>query len=702
MTAKTIEQHILSFLQNHGHRSFRAKEIANQLNITERRTYQLFRSTLNELVEDGLVTLAKRGQYTHRKSPLVHHTGRLRMTPNGYGFISFDRHSDVYVHQKRLGTALDGDEVRVRIERSPRPPFKEEAVVTEVTQRERVQAVGVFRREGPHGYVRPDDARLHHDIYVDANDWGSAQPKDKVLVSIDRFLNPGSMPEGRILTVFGKVGDPGVEIEAIAARHDVFSGFPDEVEAEAQHVSLAIDAAEVARRRDLRHLPVFTIDPADAKDFDDALHVRPLENGRVELGVHIADVSHYVRPETAIDAEGLRRGTSVYLVDRVIPMLPHVLSNEACSLRPHEDKLAYSVLFTLQRDGTVEAAELVETLIHSQHRLAYEDAQAILDDASSTHPLKEALTTANEIAKQLRRTREAQGALSFEIPELQIALDEHGTPTSIQPKERLDAHRLIEEFMLLANQQVCHWRDTHAPTLPFAYRIHEPPAREQIAKLADYLRPLGHRLDHRNGEVAPQALGDLLVALEDSPEESVVQIAVLRAMSKARYDTRNAGHFGLAIGNYAHFTSPIRRYPDLLVHRQLKAIQQQTPYLAEEPLEHYCKHCSEREQAAQEAERDSKKLKQVEYMQQYLGEEFNGMISGVAKHGAYVQLDDTHVEGLVHVRDMDDDYYEYDDRRFILKGTHTGRTLRAGQRVRIVVVKADTEARTLDFYFVGD
>ena len=354
MTVKTIEQHILAFLQNHGHRSFRAKEIANQLNITDRRTYQLFRSTLTELVDDGLVTLAKRGQYTHRKSPLVHHTGRLRMTPNGYGFILFEDRKDLYVHRKNLQTALDGDEVRVRVERSPRPPFKEEAIITDVIKRQRAQAVGVFRREGKHGYVRPDDAKLHHDIYVDQDDWGAAQPNDKVLVSIDRFLNAGSMPEGRILTVFGPVGAPGVEVEAIAARHDVFAGFPDEVETEAAAVSLTIDDTEIARRRDLRHLSIFTIDPVDAKDFDDALHVRPLDNGLVEVGVHIADVSHYVRPETAIDAEGLRRATSVYLVDRVIPMLPHVLSNEVCSLRPNEDKLAYSVIFTLRLDGTIE------------------------------------------------------------------------------------------------------------------------------------------------------------------------------------------------------------------------------------------------------------------------------------------------------------------------------------------------------------
>ncbi|GAB5519341.1 MAG: ribonuclease R [Rhodothermales bacterium] len=700
MAAKTIERQILTFLQNHGHRSFRAKEIANQLNITDRRTYQLFRSTLTELVDEGLVTLAKRGQYTHRKSPLVHHAGRLRMTPNGYGFVLFEDRKDLYVHRKNLLTALDGDEVRVRVERGPRPPFKEEAVITEVLKRQRAQAVGVFRREGKHGYVRPDDPKLHHDIYVARDDWGAAQPKDKVLVSIDRFLSVGSLPEGRILTVFGQVGAPGVEVEAIAAQHNVFSSFPDEVKAEAQTVALTIDEAEIARRRDLRHLPTFTIDPVDAKDFDDALHVLPLANGLVEIGVHIADVSHYVRPGMAIDAEGLRRATSVYLVDRVIPMLPHVLSNEVCSLRPNEDKLAYSVIFTLHLDGTIEHAELTESVIHSQHRLAYEDAQAILDEVASEHALKDALMAANQIAKRLRAAREAQGALAFEIPELQITLDADGTPIAVKPKERQDAHKLIEEFMLLANQQVCHWRDAHAPTLPFAYRVHEPPAREQIIKLANYLKPLGYKLQHRNGEVEPQAVAEILDAVKGTQEEEVVQIAVLRAMSKARYDTRNAGHFGLAVGNYAHFTSPIRRYPDLLIHRQLKAIQQQTSFLAEFPMQQRCKHCSEREQAAQEAERDSKKLKQTEYMRQFLGEEFDGVICGVAKHGVYVKLDETQIEGLVHVRDMDDDYYEYDERRYILKGSHTGHVLKAGQAVRIVVVKADTEARTIDFYFV--
>lgn len=693
---------VLKLLRNHGTRAFRPKELAKSLGYKRHDDYRAFHEVLAGLVAEGLVMEGKGGRVQYRPKP-ARLEGTIRVHPKGFAFVKVEgEEEDLYVSEHNVGTALDGDRVRIGMLAPRRGDRRREAEVLAVIERKRTQAVGTFWPRGAVAFVTPDDQRLVHSILIEREAFGEARAGDKVVASIDAFDDRHEMPVGRVLQVLGPASDPATRVLALALSYDARADFPADVLAAAAAIPDTLPASEIARRRDLRAKRVFTIDPVDAKDFDDALHLDLLPNGHFEVGVHIADVSHYVRPGTALDREAFIRATSVYLVDRVLPMLPEKLSNGVCSLRPHEDKLAFSCLMEVTPEGYVRRYEIAETVIHSHQRFTYEEAQALLEDPGSEHPFAADLHRAGRLAAALTRRRFAEGAIDFDLPEVRVELDAAGTPVRICVKERKASNRLIEEFMLLANRTVTEHIATYNQARAFVYRIHEPPNPEKIRQLAQYVRALGYKLElDANGNITSKALNALLEQVKGTPQAPVIEEAALRSMAKARYSTANPGHYGLGFTHYTHFTSPIRRYPDLIAHRLLKHYAAGGDDANPDLLQQQCDHCSERERAAQTAERESVKLKQVEYIRQHLGEQFDGIISGVATFGIFVELTANLVEGLVHVRDLGDDYFEYDERTYRLVGQYTGRSYRIGQAVTVQVVRADLETREVDFVLVG-
>lgn len=694
-----MRSRVLSLLRNHGDRLFRPKELAKRLDIRRRADYELFHEALDDLVAEGQAARVKGGRIGYRKRS-ARVEGVLSTRAQGYGFVRVPgEDEEYYVNERRMGTALDGDTVVVVLDAPSRDERRREAEVIEVVRRGRSQTVGTFRSRGRYGIVDPDDRRLTRDIIV--SDTGAAQDGDKVVVSIDRFDDPREAPEGRVLRVLGPSDDAAVRTLALAMSMGIDADFPPEALAEAEAWPAALSREALAGRLDLRGEAVFTIDPADAKDFDDALHLKTRPDGRFEVGVHIADVSHFVTPDSALDGAAFERGTSVYLVDRVIPMLPHRLSGDLCSLRPDEDRLTMSCILVLEEDGTVTDYRITESVIRSKARLTYEQAQDLLDDpveaADADPDVVAALHGLAALARQLRARRLAAGAIDFDLPEVRVVLDEEGVVTELVRKVRLETHRLIEEFMLLANRTVASHADRTWPDAAFVYRVHDRPNKDRISQLVAYVRAFGYQVTSQRGEIAGAELNRLLDEARGRPEEPVIEEAALRAMAKAAYSPENVGHFGLAFTQYTHFTSPIRRYPDLMVHRLLKDLAAGRPTPGFADLKAACEHASERERAADDAQRESVKLKQVEYMQQHVGDQFTGVVSGVTRFGVFVELDALLVEGLIHVRELSDDYYEYDESTFSLTGRYTGRTFRLGDPLDVIVAAANTDTREIDF-----
>jgi len=573
--------------------------------------------------------------------------------------------------------------------------------VLEVIERRRTKVVGTFQPRGHYGFVVPDDQRITQDVFVPENAFNGAKKDEKVVVSIDRFEDRKASPEGRIQRVLGPSTDPSVRVLSLAMSMDVKADFPEAVEQEAQQIDTAIPQAEIDRRLDLREKTTFTIDPVDAKDFDDAIHIERLPSGNYEVGVHIADVSHYVREASAMDEEALERATSVYLVDRTIPMLPEKLSNVVCSLRPREDKLAYSCIMEVSPQGHVVDYEIRETVIHSKQRLVYDRAQNYIEGGYPEDDIASHVVTAARLARTLTKKRMREGSIDFDTAEVKVILDDEGHPVDIVPKERMEANRLVEEFMLLANRTVGRHIDHPDEGLqkPFLYRVHDQPDAEKVQKLAEYVKLFGHELTIHDGNARSKDLNDLIQQIKDQPEEDVIERAALRTMSKAVYATDNIGHYGLGFDFYSHFTSPIRRYPDLIAHRLLKRYANGKSAPSTKQLSAYCEHCSEQERNATEAERESVKLKQVEYVQEHVGDVFDGVVSGVTKFGVFVEMKDLLVEGLVHVRDMDDDYYTYDETTYTMSGRNTGKSYRPGDEVSVQIVGANPEKREVDLLF---
>lgn len=628
--------------------------------------------------------------------------GALATTRRGDAFVRpDDGGTDVFVPAGRLFTAMDGDRVAVRIDRRPRARNPEGTVV-EVLERARTTVVGTYHRRKRLSFVVPLDHRLQREVLVHGARDATASDGDVVVVRLTGFGSGRAGPTGTIERVLGPLDDPGVDVLAVAHGFDLSLEFTDEILAAGEKAAAAGTRDVGPNRIDRTDLLVFTIDPADAKDHDDALSIAELERGHVEVGIHIADVSHFVLHDGPVDMEARARGTSVYLVDRTIPMLPPVLSSDVCSLRADLPRMSLSLFVELDGEGRVRNRRYERTVVRCRHGLSYEDAQDALDGRKSITPeVDAALRRLDDFARKIRSARHGRGALDLDIPEAKVILDADGNPVDIQRRDRRESHRLIEDYMILANEVVAS--DLVARDVAGLFRVHEPPSPDKAEELREALEPLGLDVPRRRA-LQPLDIQRVLEAPRGPEAHVLVSTLVLRTLAKARYDVENLGHFGLASTGYTHFTSPIRRYPDLIVHRLIAALfVGGTPPrdLDQEALVAIAASSSQREQAAAEAERATVALKKVEFMERHLGDEFDGRVSGVASFGVFVTLEDFFVDGLLHVRALDDDYYRFSAKDYALIGERKGRRYRLGDRVRVQVARVDKEARHIDFVPVG-
>jgi ribonuclease R len=690
------ERGVLDALTASDRGPLKTKELARALEVAPAE-YRAFRRLLSAMEKKGTIYRVKGHRYAMAaKLDLV--TGAVSVTRDGHGFVRPDgAGEDVYVPAHRLRTAMNGDRVAVRIEGRPRGRSREGSVVR-VLERARETIVGVLHRGGRVQYVVPLDARLKRDVLVGQGDEKTAADGDVVVVRVTSFGEGRVGPTGVVEDVLGQLSDPGVDILAVAHGFGLALDFPPDVTMAAEASAAEGLENPGPDRIDRTDLLTFTIDPADAKDHDDALSVVQLDDGVVEVGIHIADVSHYVRPGTPVDLEAVARGTSVYLVDRTIPMLPPVLSNDVCSLNPGGARFAVSAFVSLDSEGRIVGRRYERTIILCRHALSYEQAHEVLEGRNSIDAeVDAALRLLDDRARLVRARRRERGALALDLPEAKVILDAEGRPIDIRRRDRLESHRLVEDYMILANEVVAS--DMESADLATMYRIHERPSPEKVDALVDTLSRFGVKLAHRKA-LEPADLQRVLDAMRGRDEEALVSNLVLRSLSRARYHTDNLGHFGLASEAYLHFTSPIRRYPDLVVHRVLTDVLihgRREPYSDRDELTRSAEAFSSREQAAAEAERSSVALKKVEFMEQHLGDDFAGRISGVAAFGFFVTLEDFFVDGLVHVSGLKDDYYHYSERDHRLMGERGGRSFRLGDRVQVQVVRIDKEARHVDF-----
>ncbi|WP_241518480.1 ribonuclease R [Bacteroidetes bacterium endosymbiont of Geopemphigus sp.] len=630
--------------------------------------------------------------------------GFINIKSSGYAFVRVENfEQDVFIPKNKTSSAFAGDKVKIQF--TERPLGKRlEGKVIEILERKRKIFVGVLQltAEGQYGFVIVGGKALHVDFYIPKDKLKGAKNNQKVVA---RFLNwpeHASNPIGEIIEVLGTSGDHDTEIHAILAEYDLPYAFPENIEEQAQKISSDIIIDEIALRRDMRQAITFTIDPDDAKDFDDALSINLLENGHWEIGVHIADVSHYIKEGSPLDKEAYQRATSVYLVDRVVPMLPEALSNKLCSLRPKEEKLCFSAVFEIDKDGRSLSSWFGKTVICSDRRFTYEEAQERISSAQGDF-YREILQL-NELAEILRSERLKKGAISFDKLEIKFRLNEKHEPVEFFWKESKQAHRLIEEFMLLANSKVAEFVSLNSKGensgRTYIYRVHDDPDMEKLLMLKEFVKPLGYTLDLKNRQTITDTMNTLLMAMRGKPEQHVVDSLAMRAMSKAKYSTKNIGHYGLAFNCYTHFTSPIRRYPDIIAHRLLQHYlsKGKSPFAA--PYEEQCVHVGHRERLAADAERDSIKYMQVKYMQRFIGETFDGIISGVTEWGIYIELSLAGAEGLVRLRDMKDDVYVFKTEQYCIEGKSAQRTYRLGDAVKVKVLNADVEKKQLDLQWL--
>ena len=679
----------------------KVKEIAAVLQIPREQRDEL-KEILDALVEEGKVALSKRGKYS--KGHAEHYKGIFQANSRGFGFVApEDGGEDVFISEDNMLGAFQGDEVEYIITAAPSGRRREGKIVRILSHTVR-KIVGLYEKSRNFGFVRPDNQRYLNDIYIPSGKEMGAMTGHKVVVELTSYGGEHAKPEGRIIEIIGHINDPGTDILSIVMDYGIRTEFPEKVLNQAVRVGKEVSEADCAGRKDLRDWQMVTIDGEDAKDLDDAVSLT-MEGENYVLGVHIADVTNYVQERSALDREALERGTSVYLADRVIPMLPQKLSNGICSLNAGENRLALSCIMKISKTGEIVDHEIAETVICVDRRMSYSGVQKILQ--SDEQALKEneefvpMILQMKELSDLIRERRGRRGSIDFDFPETKIQLDENGKPVEIQPYERNDATKIIEDFMLMANETVAEeyfWRE-----LPFLYRTHEVPDEEKIRKLSTFINNFGYHIHVRN-EVKPKEIQKLLGKVEGTPEEDLISRLALRSMKRARYTTENTGHFGLAAKYYTHFTSPIRRYPDLQIHRIIK--ENLRGRLNENRISHYeeilpevARKCSEHERSAEEAEREVTKMKKAEYMRARIGEEYDGVISGVTKWGIYVELPNT-VEGLVHVADMKDDHYEFSEQEYELYGRHTGKTYKLGQRIRVRVADADKVQRTVNFEII--
>ncbi len=689
---------ILQMFQEYPSQQFNYKQVAKKVGAEDSNARQLVNQILRELSISGQLTEMQAGKYK-LKSTALFVQGKVDMISGGAAYvISEQTEDDIYIPQHKTNHAFHGDIVKVNVF-SRKKTKKPEGEIIEIVSRNRTEFVGRVEISKSFAFVMPDSNKIHADFYVSLNNLNGAQHGDKVIVEMTDWPKDSKNPYGKVKTVLGKSGDNNVEMHTILFEYGFPLEFPAEVEQEAEKIPFEISQEEIKKRRDFRKVTTVTIDPVDAKDFDDAISVQKLENGNWEIGVHIADVSHYVHPNSQLEKEARKRATSVYLVDRVVPMLPERLSNGVCSLRPNEEKLCFSAVFEMDKNANIENQWFGRTIICSDRRFAYEEAQAIIETGKGD--FKDEILLLNSLAKCLKKKRFEKGAIAFNKVEVRFKIDEKGFPIGVYIKEQKEANHLVEDFMLLANRSVAELvgkSKYKEQTRPFVYRIHDTPAPERLQEFGEFIVRFGYKLKLNTPKEISSSINKLMDDIKGKGEENLIETLAIRSMAKAIYTTENIGHYGLAFEYYTHFTSPIRRYPDVMVHRLLEDYLQNQPAANAESLEKACVHSTEMEIKAASAERESIKYKQVEYLMNRKGEIFDGVISGVTDWGLFVELTETKSEGLIRIAEIaDDDYYTYSEKEYAIIGRETGRRFQLGDKVKVLLKKADLERKQLDF-----
>lgn len=690
---KTLTSGILSLFSTSPQKELNYKQVSSSLGVSEGADRELVVKVLNELVAAGTLKEAAKGKYK-LKSKTGYITGTVDMNKTGNAFVvSDDMSEDIYIPFTNLNSAMHGDTVKVSLY-ALRKGTRIEGEVVEILKRATLTFVGTVEKSGSYAFLVPDSLKMPYDIFIPADNLNGAKDGEKVLVEITEWHKKNKNPTGNVVEVLGKPGDNEVEMHAILAEFGLPYRFPEEINRAAEKIPEKITQYDFETREDFRSTTTFTIDPVDAKDFDDALSISFLKDGNYEIGVHIADVSNYVLENTDLDKEAFQRATSVYLVDRVVPMLPEHLSNFLCSLRPNEDKLCFSVVFLMNDKAEVLDYRIVKTIINSDRRFSYEEAQEILD--SGAGDFAKELKIFNNLAKILRGERFKKGAFNFEHAEVKFTLNENAVPTGVYFKKSGESNNLIEEFMLLANRKAAEIYGKIKPPKDMIYRVHAEPNQEKLASFSSFVERFGYAVDSSNNIALAKSMNNIVTQINGKPEQNIIENLAVRAMSKAIYTSKNIGHYGLAFDYYTHFTSPIRRYPDVIVHRLLfEYLRKKKPDTSE--LESMAKHCSYQEQQASLAERASIKYKQVEFMQDKIGQIFEGVISGVTEWGFFVELKDNACEGLVHMRTLNDDFYVYTAEDYCIKGNYTGKCYQLGSIVSVKIVSVNLQKKQIDF-----
>ncbi len=679
------------------------KQICHLIDVRDAALRKLVFSVLEDLAKQGFLMKSGHSVYAlnSNSSALI---GTLQITPRGAGFVVLDDPSlsDVFIHPKNLNQALGGDRVTIQI--TKKGNSRNEGVIVSVEERERTQFVGTIQEEDKFAFLVPDNSKVGTDIFIPKGKMKGTKNGDKALVRITAWPQSADNPYGEVIENLGNSGGNDVEMISILVNNGIDYTFPDAVMSEAEQVGMELDPDEVVKRRDFRDVDTFTIDPHDARDFDDALSFKRLKNGNIELGVHIADVSHYVRPGSAMDAEALKRSNSVYLVDRVIPMLPEQLSNMACSLRPNEDKFAFSAVFEMDESGKVYKEWFGKSVIHSNRRFAYEDAQEIIEGAEGDY--RDEILILDKIAKILRKRRLKSGAMNIESQEVRFRLDDEGYPEEVVIKTSKDANKLIEEFMLLANRSVAKFiskpDDKDAPKIPFIYRCHDKPSPEKIQLFDLFVQKFGYEIDLSDERMISKRINALLQDIRLKNEYSIIQSMAIRSMAKASYETQNIGHYGLAFEHYAHFTSPIRRYADLIVHRILFEAIHNKKLTYGNDLNDVAKRISRMERKAVEAERESTKYFQTLFVMDKIGEIFEGTVAGIAEFGMFVRMTENHCEGMIPIAQIPGDRFYFDADSFTIIGSKTKKEYNIGDPVKVRIYEVSVRKRQIDLELIEE